>query len=393
MSRRKQLKRMRESLPSAVVNTIPEDKLNDRELLIDIFLYREKHINEPRTVKNKMTREFNKEHNTKGIKPLLHWSRKQSKTEIIRKAEKRKVKLNQNLIEELMKIINCRFPELQEKFGIVKDVRQKGKVTYSIKLIVLVRLLALVCGVKTMREINEKFNTEEAIENVKLITGEDIESIPDWQTIQDVLETMDIQDIIDIKDYMIQCIIDSKIFDKYKYRKCFQLLVDATGISNHDYNLNGNCIYKEHKSGKISYFKYVLEAKLVFGNIVISFDTEWIENSKFNNENDKQDCEVKAFKRMAERIHKKHPRLPLLVTGDALYGAESIIKLCNGYHWKYIFNLKPKRLKNVSNQLEEGNNCVSLPNYKVVKKVKHKEELVTALSYTEVNSKGEQIVF
>lgn len=43
---------------------------------------------------------------------------------------------------------------------------------------------------------------------------------------------------------------------------------------------------------------------MVFGNIVISLDSEWIENTKLNNENEKQDCETNAFKRMAERIKK-----------------------------------------------------------------------------------------
>ena len=53
---------------------------------------------------------------------------------------------------------------------------------------------------------------------------------------------------------------------------------------------------------KTKYYKYVLEIKVVFGPMVISIDSEWIENIDMNNENDKQNCEINVFKRMAPRI-------------------------------------------------------------------------------------------
>lgn len=72
------------------------------------------------------------------------------------------------------------------------------------------------------------------------------------------------------------------MFDKYKFNGSFQLLFDGTGLSNHNYNLNDNCIKKNHKNGKVSYYKYVLECKLVVGNIVISLDSEFIEKKNKN---------------------------------------------------------------------------------------------------------------
>ena len=35
------------------------------------------------------------------------------------------------------------------------------------------------------------------------------------------------------------------MFDKYEYEGTFQLIFDGTGLSNHDYNLNGNCLQKK----------------------------------------------------------------------------------------------------------------------------------------------------
>ncbi|MDD4188448.1 MAG: hypothetical protein PHX04_06845 [Bacilli bacterium] len=80
----------------------------------------------------------------------------------------------------------------------------------------------------------------------------------------------------------------------------------------------------------VSYYKYVLECKLVVGNIVISLDSEFVENNVISNEN--QDCETNAFKIMAERIKKNYPKLSFIASGDALYATTPIIELCEKYN-------------------------------------------------------------
>ncbi len=102
---------------------------------------------------------------------------------------------------------------------------------------------------------------------------------------------------------------------------------DGTGLSNHDYNLNDNCLIRKHNDGKVPYYKYVLECKLVVGNIVISLDSEFIENESMLTESQKQDCEIKFFKRMIKRIKKNYPKYNFIITSDALYATTPIITL------------------------------------------------------------------
>lgn len=59
------------------------------------------------------------------------------------------------------------------------------------------------------------------------------------------------------------------MFDKYKYNDYFQLVVDGTGYQI----IHNNCLKRKHKDGKISYYKYVLECKLIVGSIVNSVDS------------------------------------------------------------------------------------------------------------------------
>lgn len=85
-------------------------------------------------------------------------------------------------------------------------------------------------------------------------------------------------------------------------------------------------------------------------DIIISLDTEFIENE--NKEVSKNDCEINAAKRLLERLRKDYPKLPICLQGDALYAAESIMKICNKNHWKYILTQKDARQKVLAGSYE-----------------------------------------
>ena len=55
----------------------------------------------------------------------------------------------------------------------------------------MTRLLALLCGITTMTNINTEFKTEDAINNLSKICNQNIKEIPHWQTIQDTIEQLD----------------------------------------------------------------------------------------------------------------------------------------------------------------------------------------------------------
>jgi hypothetical protein len=115
---------------------------------------------------------------------------------------------------------------------------------------------------------------------------------------------------------------------------------------------------------------HVLEAKLVVGDMVLSIGSEFIENE--NEEVTKQDCEIKAFHRLAEKIKQTYPRLPICILGDSLYACESIFSRCDEYNWKYIFRFKEGRIKSIAEEFE----AIKGIEAKELKKViKEKEEV------------------
>ena len=328
-------------------------------------------------------RELQKKYKDKNIR--IKSGKTFKKSEGLTKKQKRELLKDKNFLNELRKIIQKYFPDLMKLFSNLTDKRNKSYITYKMRTIIMTKLFSLLCGITTMTGINDKLNTEEAIKNLSDICNQNLKEIPDWQTIQDVIETLNIEEINDIRKYMFKALLRSKMFDRFRYKNYIQLVVDATGLTSLDYNLNGNCLTRT-RDGKTKYYKYVLEAKVVFGNMVISIDSEWIENNDLNNEKDKQDCEVNAFKRMAPRIKKNYPKLIFVVTGDALYATNPMIDICKSNKWHYIFNLKKDRLKNVYEQFEDNinyENETSKENYYLSSNIVFKDNKVNVFRYIE----------
>ena len=305
--------------------------------------------------------------------------------------DRRKLRKDKDLIKELYSIIVKYLPKLLDMFENLTDVRNKSYVTYKMKTICVTRLFGLLCGLTTMTDISSNnFNTDNCIKNLSKICGQTLEEIPYWETIQDVFINMNTNELRNIQKYIVKTLIRSKMFDKYRFNGSFQLLFDGTGLSSHNYNLNNNCLEKKHKDGKISYYKYVLECKLVVGNIIISLDSEFIENEKMLTDKQKQDCETNAFKRMIKRIKKNYPKYKFIITGDGLYATTPIIKLCKKYKWNYIFNLKPDRLKEINETFEDNinyQNETNHQNYYLSTDIKYKGISLSAFKYIETKKK------
>ena len=274
--------------------------------------------------------------------------------------EKRKKKSEVEIFSDVVKIMVQYFPDLINILEKLTDKRHQSYVEYSMSTIGITRLAGLLCGIKSMRETTVELNTEASIKNIGRMVGKELEEIPHYDTINDVFEKIKIEELEKIQKYMVTRLIRSKMFEKYKYKgKYYQVVIDGTGLVKYNQKEDKHCLRKTYNKGTEEeysiYYRYVLEAKLVVGEIVISIGTEFVENEY--EEVEKQDCELKAFYRLAEKIKKEYPKLPIIISGDALYACDPVIEICKGNGWEYILR-KKDRMKSLSEGIimceEEG---------------------------------------
>ena len=85
--------------------------------------------------------------------------------------------------------------------------------------------------------------------------------------------------------------------------------------------------------------RYALEARIITPwGWDIPLLTEAVE--AYDSEKEKQDCEYRAFERLAARLKKLFPRQAFCIVGDALYCSHPIMDICRGNKWEFVLTFK-----------------------------------------------------
>ena len=267
-----------------------------------------------------------------------------------REQERIRKKLEHNPIIECNKIQNRFCPELFSMFGKVKDPRHQSYVDYSARVMLGTMYYKSIAGISSMQEMTRAFNDERICRNLYRFIGEDAkEYLPHGVTENEFLERLEPKELENIQQNIVYYMIRRKTFENARVFKKWQVIVDATELDEgyqkkNDYYLS-RCYNRDEENEFVKYHRSVLEAKIYFGdNLVCSIASETIENSDaYVNKSDeavKQDCESKAFVRLAAKIKKKFPRLPIIITADGLYVTKNVLQICQEYHWDYIIRYK-----------------------------------------------------
>lgn len=272
-----------------------------------------------------------------------------------------------NFFIEFLKIKRHFFKELTSKLKKVKDSRKKGYVIYGTEVILFTLMLKQAANLTSMRQLTAGFNTETAIHNIGTALGiSGLEELPHYDTINNFLEKLEPTELESIRLYMIRslmlkrCLESHRIVDpvtgfKRQDKKYWAILVDGTGLHTFKKKHCKHCLKQKHtdkETGEVThvYMHHVLEAKLVVGDMVLSVATEFIENEAEDVK--KQDCEMKAFKRLADRLKGDFPKLPICLIGDSIYPCTGTFEICRDYRWKYLCRFKAGRIPSVSQEFE-----------------------------------------
>lgn len=274
------------------------------------------------------------------------------RNEWVRKALKRERKQSDRGIVDMMMIIHHFFSELPEWIGEMTDPRHQSYVTYTQADLVFMGILKNMCGVKSMHSMEEQFNEAECIRTLKILSGDrHLEEMPHADTLNYYLEKLSPQCMAGLRKKMVKRLLRMKSFQKGKLLgKYWRVLLDGTGLFYFHEKHCDNCLVRtvEQEDGRKRkvYYHKVLEAKLILSEkIIISLDTEFIENEKETVS--KQDCELRAAGRLLGRLKKDYPRLPVCIQGDSLYETQPLMAFCRENGWSYLFTHKAGRQKNL----------------------------------------------
>ena len=227
----------------------------------------------------------------------------------------------------------------------VADPRDPAKITYPLPCLFFTALLMFLCHLAARRQIALKFrDNAPSAANFKQLFG--VEQAPHGDTLNYAFKNISPQQVQERVTRLVEILIRKKALERYRlFDQYYIIAIDGTGIYSFSQRHCDHCLTRTH-DGKTTYYHHVLEAKLVTCNgLAFSLMSEFIENPAPNPT--KQDCELKAFYRLAERLKKRFPRLPICLSLDGLFAGGPTFQLCRNYHWRFVIVLKEKDLSSL----------------------------------------------
>lgn len=214
-------------------------------------------------------------------------------------------------------------------------------------------MLTFVFQMASRRQANREMTQPMFLENLKQIFPE-LESLPHHDTLQRLLSPIEVDQIQETHLELIERFIRQKKFYRYLGAHCYPIAIDGTRKFTRADCWTAECLQREVGSTaqegqpRPQYYVYVLEANLAFANgLTLPLRSEFLSYEEGDPQRNKQDCELRAFQRLAQRLKKAFPRLPILVLLDGLYPNGPVLELCRQYHWQFMIVLQDDSLPSV----------------------------------------------
>jgi len=231
-------------------------------------------------------------------------------------------------------------------FAGVGDPRNPWQITYPLDSLLFTGAFLFICQLGSRRGIKDRLRGNYSSQ-AKFEAWFGTENIPHGDTLNYTFQRLVVEEVQEVICRNVEILIRKKVLYRYRLLDVYYLIaIDGTGVLTFQERHCPHCLTKTFKSGKTIYYHPVLEAKLVTSNgFAFSLMTEFIENTDLSA--DKQDCELKAFYRLAKRLKKRFPRLPICLLLDGLYAGGPTFQICTDYDWKYLIVLREEDLPNL----------------------------------------------
>jgi len=230
-----------------------------------------------------------------------------------------------------------------EWFDRLKEFREENRIQFSGELLCQLALWQRLSGIGSNNWFElEMERSEHLLANLSRYMGREITELPSVDTICYYLRHQKPERLQGVVDAMISALGRKKLLDGLKTAEGYLLLaVDGVHVFSSPRPLE-HSTFRRHGDGSVTYHQYYLEAKIVAPDgMALSVHTEAIENP--DGEFDKQDCELKAFKRLIDAVARKHPQMKFSVLLDSLYCNAPVIAACRAHGWGYAVGFKGAR--------------------------------------------------
>lgn len=241
--------------------------------------------------------------------------------------------------------IKGKFGSLSGKLNALPDTRDKDRCRYTPAEIGWFALLMFLSRAGSRNQLDAIRNMGELPAAVAQLAGRGADDIPaDGErrvTCSDnVALFFSKLGLTHLERILVACVrvlFESRIFDASRvFGKYLIIVIDGS--------VREKCRKGFNEGGKANgagRYRYVLQASvLLFGHPIPLMHEHMDVNDPIA---EKEDCEIKAAKRLLPRLKKAFPRMKFIILGDALYACRPIAAECARHDWHFCFTFKEGR--------------------------------------------------
>lgn len=241
------------------------------------------------------------------------------------------------------------FPEFNAWLDEVPDPRCQERITYRPRFLLWYGVLLFVGKLGSRRQLDFKYREAGTcvLDNLNRLAQTDQETLPCNDTLDDYLAKVGSPPIAGVRAGAINRLIRMRVLDEARVQGRLVAGVDGSGYLVFRWRHCPHCLTQ--KCGEATlYCHKVLEAKILGpAETVLSLGSEFIDNQdladsppKTGEQQRKQDCELKASRRLLKGVRQDFPQLRLCLSLDGLYACGAGFQLGKDYRVSLVIVFK-----------------------------------------------------
>ena len=233
------------------------------------------------------------------------------------------------------------WPKLNLWLKALADTRFQPRVDYDARLLCWWALLLFCCKLGRRRQLDFELRDDQlwVLDHVNRLAQSRQTSLPVNKTLSHFLSPVGSAAFAQLRTDCLRQLIRNKVLDSIRLEGCFPVVVDGSGFLSFKEQHCPHCRVHPHESYTL-YLRPVLEAKRVdTRGLALSLGSEFIENPSreaqipdqsplTRYEAVKQDCQLKAFARLAQNLKEQFPQTRFCLGGDSLYACGPVFAIC-----------------------------------------------------------------
>jgi len=312
--------------------------------------------------KREAEKQLREQQRAEGLDPQSHTTTSNRKSEYETVAEETAARTQ--AVTEQVRIFQSKLPLLLKQLNTIKDPRNPKKVKHKLTLVLIYGILSFIYQMASRREANREMTRPMFLANLHLLFPE-IETIPHNDTLMRLLSNIDVNKIESAHIDLIRGYMRNKKFVRHLIDKSYPIAIDGTRKFTRNRLWAEECLERKIPAGKKQkknndtketkkqYYVSVLEASLVFRDgMTLPLISEFLDYASGDTQKSKQDCETIAFYRLAARLKKEFPALPVMLLLDGLYPQGPLMEYCRGKKWQFMIVLQDGSLKSMWEEFE-----------------------------------------